>query len=87
MTYQVLVQTVGGLLTVMSEESGDSQALNITETSVNSRVFTGVVGVSTVASANELTLSCNGAETCLVSGAILQTHLIAVFAKSSDRCF
>jgi hypothetical protein len=64
---------VEGLLTITSEESGDKQMLNITETSVNSRAFTAIVGVSTGTSASDMTLSCNGASICLVTGAFLRT--------------
>jgi len=78
------VQSVGGLLTIASEESGDSQILTMTETAPNSRAFTAGVNVSSInvsPSASDLTLSCTGATACWVTA----TYLDANFAGISKR--
>jgi len=66
---RVTTQTVAGLVTVKSEQSSDTEVLSMTETSVNSRIFTAVVNVGN--SPNELSLGCDGESACWVTGKIL----------------
>jgi len=83
-TDPLTVQSVGGLLTIASEESGNSQILTMTETAPNSRAFTAGVNVSSInvsPSASDLTLSCTGATACWVTA----TYLDANFAGISKR--